>query len=60
MLGRVFRSSAVHRGCAVLGEEALQKAGQVNHASGGVWRRIRRQHGANIWTKHVDPPFLFA
>ena len=36
MLGWVFRSSAVHHGCAVLGDEALCKAGQVSHASGGI------------------------
>ena len=50
MLGWVFRSSAVYCGCAVLGEEALWKAGQVNHPSGGVWRRIIREH----WGQHLD------
>lgn len=60
MLGWVFRRSAVFRGCSVRGEKTLWKAGQVSHAAGGAWRRIRREHGGNIWTKPEDPHFLFA
>lgn len=53
----LFRSSAVYCGCVVSGK-VLLKAGQVNPGSGGVWRLIRREHEAKVWTKHVDPRFI--
>lgn len=55
----LFRSSAARR--AVLCQwEVLWKAGQLNPGSGAVWKLIRREYEAKIWTKHMDPCFLFA